>query len=75
MGGWCVITIGPEGFCQAVECPDGWSQAARLAELREQTMPAPAWTHDVRRAFTLGRFDPRGAASDEIFHTPTMEPA
>jgi hypothetical protein len=71
MAGWCVVTIGPEGFCQAVACPDAWAQAMRLAELRQQTMPPPAWMHFVRRMFTLGEFDDRGPASDEMFRTVT----
>jgi hypothetical protein len=84
MGGWCVVTIGPEGFCQIVQCPDGWAQAIGpdgwaqaigLEELRQQTMPPPAWMHFVRRAFTLGEFDQRGPASDEMFHTVTEGPA
>lgn len=67
MGGWCVVTLGSDDFCQVLECPDGWAQAMRLAELRGQTMPAPAWEHFVRRAFVLGEHDDRGAASDEVF--------
>jgi hypothetical protein len=75
MGCWCVVTIGPEGFCQIVQCPDGWAQAIGLEELRQQTMPPPAWMHFVRRAFTLGEFDQRGPASDEMFRTVTEGPA
>lgn len=75
MGRWCVVTLGSEDFCQVLECPDGWAQAMRLAELRGQTMPAPAWAHFVRRAFVLGEPDERGPASHEVFDSAGQESA
>ena len=71
MPGWCVVTVGPEGFCQAVACPDGHRQAVRLAQLRTETTPPAAWTHLVPPIFTLAEFDQRGPASDEVPHDAT----
>lgn len=73
MAGWCVVTIGPEGFCQAVACPDGHRQAVRLAQVRHETMPPAAWTHLVRPMFTLGEFDQRDSASDKVFRHATED--
>lgn len=73
MGGWCVVTLGSEEFCQVLQCPDGWGQAMRLAELRAQTMPTPTWTHFVRHAFVVGEHDERGPASDEVFDSAGQE--
>jgi hypothetical protein len=55
---WVLVTVRWDAddvakIVQVVDC-GSYERATRLEDIRRQTLPAPMWSHHIRRTFDVG---------------------